>query len=173
MPIHTVSAVPESKLTPSDLSDVLTLLHCVQHKWLYIGLHLGIPYQKLTEIEHEHCGDQRSMTKMLDIALSQQQTITWGCIITSLCKPNVDEQVYAQKLKSLLIQGTADQCNCLADSPISHSGSPDIINGHLQQRPVARVSHIQSAMHDTLYSCHARLNSAIEGWGAYMHEIWS
>ena len=114
---------------------MLSRLHCVQRKWLYIGLQLGIDYQKLEDIECEHLGDQRSMTKMLNIVLSQQKTVTWRHIIDSLRKPNVDEQACAQELeKSFLTQATADherQPSSLdaRDDPASKAWSPTSLNG--------------------------------------------
>ena len=91
---------PENILTIDDLLDLLNLLSPVEHKCVYIGLHLGFSYHTIHSIQMQHASHLDQLCEILQQRLNQVPHLTVNDIVQALTSRIVGENLVAREVQS-------------------------------------------------------------------------
>ena len=89
--------------TPLTLKTVFNALHSVSHKWLSIGVELGIPLSQLNIIKIDRLGVEERMHSVLDYWMNNaaDPLPSWEVLVDALRAPTVGESRLADELEVL------------------------------------------------------------------------
>ena len=86
-------------LFPTALKCLYSELHQVSHKWLFLGVQLGVSISALKWIQMDIRIATNCLPKMLDMWLNCTHTPTWNTVVDALESPPVGELNLAQQLR--------------------------------------------------------------------------
>ena len=94
---------------PLDLSTLCKELGTVKGKYTQIGVHLGVPYNKLQEMKREDF----PLAALLNYCLEgnvKGQPLTWKAIVDALRSDTVEEAKLAEKIEKQYCQQDTISC---------------------------------------------------------------